>query len=172
MLTIKIMVGPGHFSKALCREGHNNLRGLEALAGPQIPGEFLLADTHDHPNGIKLGLLHLADKVSGIYKMHGIYLALLLISSRCHKGNEGVFLVAGFSFCGGYQLLSIAHPSSLNVALPGPGSVKGQELKIFIVHIQAGTVNLLKFDFLAAFIGNLDTSCDHILFFKDRISQL
>ena len=103
--------------------------------------------------------------------MHRINLAALLIGSRCYHCHERVLLMAGFTFSGGNELFSVAECSLLDMAFSCPGSVKGDHLEVFVVHVEAGTVDFLYFQCFAAFILHTDASGDNVFFFKNRVGK-
>ena len=171
MLPVKFLIAPGHFPKSLSGIGENDLRCLEGSSCLKIPAEVLRTDPHRHADRIKLAAFHLSDKISGINKMHTVNFSAFLIRSRSQKCNKRMLLMAGFSPEGGYQLFSISQGTSLDMAFSCPGTVKAQHLKILIIHIHTGTVDLFHTQRLIAFIYQADAPCNHILFFKNRITQ-
>ena len=103
--------------------------------------------------------------------MHCVNLAALLIRSRCHQGHKRVLLMAGLSFSGGNELFSVTERTLLDVAFSSPGSMKRKHLKVFVVHIEAGTVDFLYLQRFTAFIFHADTSGDNVFFCKNRVGK-
>ena len=103
--------------------------------------------------------------------MHCVNLSALLISSRCYHCHKRMLLMAGLASSGGNQLFSVAECALLDMTFSCPGSAKGEHLKIFVVHIEAGTVDFFHLQCFASLIFHADTSGDNVFFRKDRIGQ-
>ena len=103
--------------------------------------------------------------------MHRIHTTLLLCSSRCHKCDKRMLLVAGFASGRLYALFAIMERALLNMTLSRPSAMKRNHFKVFIIHIQTRTVDLLDVHFLAAIIDYSGASGQDIFFIKNRIRK-
>ncbi len=171
MASVKIMEIAAHPAKPFPGVSQDHLRRLKILTGGKHPAKLLRVDAHHHPYTVKLVHLDLRQEVSGIHKMHGVYLSLLLVGARRNQRHKRMFLMAGFSPQGRDRLFPAAHGSPLNMPLPRPGAAQIYHLKGFIVHIKAGAEHLFKPQCLFSPVDNTDTSRNHILLFKHRIGK-
>ena len=95
MIAVEVVEGVGHTVQARAGVGQHRLRGLEALAGGQTPGEVPGMDADHRPELLLLAHLHLGQEVAGVDQVHGVNLPLILGGGMLRQGQEGVLLGGG-----------------------------------------------------------------------------
>ena len=128
-------------------------------------------DSHCHAKLAELVVLNSGLKIPGIHKIHGVNLSVFIARPLFHKRDKRMVLVAGFSPHGFHAELSAAYRHSLYLTLPRPGAVKGHHVKILVVHIQTGAVNLCKIQGFLSAVDNAHASGDDVRLLKGRIQK-
>ncbi len=97
MFPVKIVESSRHAAEPLSRINQHRLRRLELFAGLKLPLEILRVNPHNHSNLVELVVLYGNLKITGVHKMHGVNLALLLAGSLCNQSRKRMVLMAGLS---------------------------------------------------------------------------
>ena len=171
MISVKIVESTCHLSKSFIGVNHNHLRCLKFLSRFKLPLKTVRMNPHHHSDLIKLIILCHHLEITGINKIHRIDFSMLLISSPCLNCHKWMILMTGLPTGRFNAEFPMAYRNTLNMALSCPGAMKRNCLKIFIIHIKAGTVYLCQMKESFSCIYHLDASGNHIYIFKYRIRK-
>ena len=171
MVFVQIVEGSGHLAKALIGVYHNGFGGLKGSAGIQHPLEGVGVKPKTHPHAVLMIQFGLGDKVAGINEIHGVYVAALLIGAVGSKSHKGLYLMAGLTAQGGYNVLSDGDSAHGRVALSAPAAMEGDQIKIFIVHIQTGAQDFFKIQLLRPFIDRYNAADDGVGVLEGAVAQ-
>ena len=172
MLSEEIMIVPRHLSKSLGREGHNHFRRSKHISRFQFPGKSLRMNSHCHADIPHVLLVCFRKEISGIYEVHRIDIAVLLIRTRTYQCHERMLLRAGDAAHRSCALPSISKLSPLNMTFPCPGTIQRDQLEIPIIHIKCCAQHSIHRQGIFSLILQNYTSCDYILLFENRIQKL
>ena len=172
MLSEEIMIVPRHLSETIGREGHNHFRRCKHVSRFQLPGKSLRMNSHCHADIPHVLLVCFRKEIPGIYEVHRIDIAVLLIRTRTYQCHERMLLRAGDAAHRSCALPSISKLSPLNMTFPCPGTIQREQLEIPIIHIKCCAQHSIHRQRIFSLVLQNYTSCDHILLFENRIQKL
>ena len=166
------MVGVGEMGQALMGIGQDHLRGVKALSGGQGPGELLVVDAHDRPDGAHLIHLNVGTVVAGIDQHHAIALALVLCGGGVTENDKRIVVVAGGAPLGGDGLNGAGKRNPLHLPLHGMAAMKVDEIPLTKGQVETDGSRLLQTHGAVTGVDQPGRPGDHILLGKDAIEQM
>ena len=159
-------------AKAGTAVAENYFRGLEALAGSQIPAEAVGVDAADQPGLADLVLFHLHGKLAAVDERETVALPLLLIGAGGAEDREGVVVVAAGAPDTADGLDAVAHRLALEIPLGAVAAVEGDPVKIIVLPVDAAAGGLFQHHRGLAPVGDLHRPGDDVQGRQHPVQQL
>ena len=128
-------------------------------------------DAQAHAHAFSVIQFRLGNKVAGINEVHGVDASFGLAGAVCCQGHKRLHMVACLPAQGRYGMFSLCDLVRGDMSFSCPAAVQCDQVKIFIVHVQAGTEDFFQIEFFPAFIDGCHAASNGIGIFKNAVAQ-